>query len=290
MAVSSNLARKRSERVLQGLRDEIFSGYTSGPNSLLRHAMRLVSGEVRSELESLTSWTDYAFVKPGQTVYPIRKCVGSQVDQCYYGHADEAAIARFENQSERLFIVAMESLGSQGDKYRQPLPGVAAWVSLCYCLAWDHPYPVDYKIWDDGAFRSACHRLRDSVVALDAPVHADKPIEVSCFATLSGDVRSCSFSAVNAILSLSAERDGTSGIRRRQDPAIEDRNRWVYEQARDGTPHKNIQAELNRRDDPVTIQRIGQIVREYAARNDLPLVEATRGRRPVRRPGRLGSH
>jgi len=103
MKISSDTSKRRSKRILQGLRDEICAGYAAGPNSLLRHAMRLVIGEARSERESVASWKDDYFIDPDHTIYPIKNTVGSRLDQCYYGHADAAAIARFENQSATAF-------------------------------------------------------------------------------------------------------------------------------------------------------------------------------------------
>jgi hypothetical protein len=287
--MSASVSRERSIRTLKRLRDEVYSGYAASPNSLLQHAMMLVEGESFSETESQSSWTDYGVADRGMTIYPIKGLMGRGRYQCYFGHADTALIARFGNQAKGLFVAALEVLGSEGREYERPPFCVDGWVYLCYCLAWDFRERVDYEVRNESEFSRACFGTKGPFVDRGTftswSKRGEEYAEGVFFGNLSADVRACSVSAVDAILSLAPEPAAAEKPRRRSDQAMDARNKWIYEQAQDGIPHKNILADLQRKRQFITIQRVGQIVKEYARRNGLPLEHAPRGRLPVQEPG-----
>jgi hypothetical protein len=280
---------------LKSLRDEVGSGHAASPGTLLCHAMRIDPGDRPPEPEGQAAWAESGVVRPGLTVYPIPRRGGRGLDQCYFGHADAGTIARFEDQAKGLFYTALEALQHVGPGYGRPPFGVDGWVYLCYCMAWDYPDRVEYKILDDSVGVSAPYAPRGPFLDRGAFTSWWRGSaafgEGTFFARLSRDVRSCSVSAVGAILSLAAEPEAAAEPRRRSDPELEARNQWIYDRCRDGTPRKQVVAELAKRQDlggAVSIQRVGQILKEHAARHDLPPVQAHCGRRPGRGAGEAG--
>jgi hypothetical protein len=225
--------------------------------------MMIVAGEGLSESERLCSWTDYGVVRRGQTIYPIEGQMGPGRSQCYFGHADKGLIVRFEDQAKRLFPAAIEILGPQGLEYRLLPFGMGGWVYLCYCIAWDYPDRMDYEVEfeaetdferagfgigrprvEPGLFTLMCSGTKGPFVDRRAftswSESAEHYAEGSFFGRLSKDVRSCSASAVDAILSLGPKSEAARKPRRRSDPKMEPRNKWIYEQCFRGEPHKEV--------------------------------------------------
>jgi hypothetical protein len=269
--------------------------------------MMIVAGESLSEPERQSSWTDYGVVRRGQTIYPIEGPMGLGRFQCYFGHADTGLIIRFENQASRLFSAALELLGPQGLEY-QPLPfGLGGWVYLCYCMAWDHPDLVDYKVEFEamndferaalgtkrsvvhpGLFTQVCFGTKGPFVDRHAftfwSENAAEYAEGVFFGKLSEDVRSCSVSAIDAILSLVADQEKAREPRRRPNPALEPRNKWIYEQYCAGVSLKLIVQGIKQQDkswDKVCEQYIRPIAVQYAKDHNLPSPPRRQDRQPV---------
>ena len=95
------------------------------------------------------------------------------------------------------------------------------------------------------------------------------------FATPSADIRSCTVSAIDAILRLapaeSAKREKPAPIR---DKSSEDRDRWIYEKCLEGMPHGNIVLKLKANKEGwqhiSTPQGIRDRAIKYAKRHGLP--------------------
>jgi hypothetical protein len=281
--------------MLKSLRDEIRSAYTSSPSSLLGHAMMIVAGEGLSEAESRSSWTDYGVVKRGQTIYPIAGMMGRGRSQCYFGHADAGLIARFEDQATALFSATLEVLGPKCHDYEPFPPGVGGWVFLCYCMAWDYHdrvgYEVEFEALNDyeraslgtqgrfvepGLFTQACFGTKGPFAergAFRPWSESTGEYEGVFFGRLSNDIRSCTVNAIDAILDLSAASEAATKPRRRPDPTLEPRDKWIYEQRRSGVQYKKIQAGVKKEfGRPVSQARLGQIAKGYADRHKFPLV------------------
>jgi hypothetical protein len=275
--------------------NEISNGFAAAQSSLLCHALLVVSGEDLPEPEVRSAWKDYGVVDRTLNVYPIEGLMGRGRYQCYFGHADPALIARFQNQARGLYATAREILASLSVDFGQPPFGMDGWLHLCYCMAWEFGHEVKYQVESDSNFTQGCFGSRGPFVDRETfsswSEHSPEYAEGVYFGRLSFDVRSCSGSAIDAILRMVNESETRAEEPRRRDPATEARDKWIYEEARKGVPLKNITIELRKRQDlgdDLTSQRVGQIVQEYASRHHLPRIDPARGRRPKAEPRRTG--
>ena len=175
--------------------------------------------------------------------------------------------------------MAIAHLTSQDIDYG-PIPdGLQGLSCLLFFIARDDRFQVNYNI-------DNFNYLNGIVIREPSPFanrEAFEAWEVSKldllpgfhFATPSADIRSCTVSAIDAILRLapaeSAKRKTPAPVR---DKSSEDRDRWIYEKCLEGMPHGNIVLKLKANKEGwqhiSTPQGIRDRAIKYAKRHGLP--------------------
>lgn len=275
---------------LKSLRDEIHRCFTSSPKTQIRHAMLIVEGRRLSSHELTERWerfTKCKFLRPPLKRGTFRRDPRrNSVESCLLGEIDTVELERFVLQARAVRSFAVDYLMSQGIDYG-PIPGdlQGLWYFL-YCIAWDSPLRVIYKVENDNFLHTVVVAPGEALVLGESsPFESREAFEAweagkldlrrgDYFATLSMDVRSCLTSAIDAITSLTTQE--TIESKRPaplRDQSTEERDQWIYEKCCSGTPYKIILSELKniKKWQPIgTVQGIRDRSKEHAKRHNLP--------------------
>ena len=266
---------------LQTLREEVLYSYTSSRTEL-NHGMLIVQGRVLSAKELEARWRRFTasnfFPPPLSRGFFRRNIRFKNVDVCIFGDIDKIELRRFESQATAIRSVAIDCLSSHGMDFGSIPRGLDGLTYLLYSLAWDLPARVSYSIKTYNCLDNLSDTDRSPFASREKfEAWEIRRLDISpgfYFANLSMDVRSCTVSAIDAILGLSPSKIAEPGKKTPvREKSIEDRDRWIYKKCHTTLIYKMILSQLKshtkwKRID--SIQGIRNAARAYAKRHGLP--------------------
>jgi hypothetical protein len=231
------MSNEKAVRTLRSLRDEISRDYSASTRSILHHAMMLSIGEPPHDPpepwkgHSWPGFTRNNFrLSPIITDYTSRNAYWRRTQICFFGRIGRTTLKRFSDQAVALIPYAVEVVSAVGRDFR-PLPyALDGRIYFCYCMAWEYDNMVTYKIKNYELFANHVTIRISSFFSMNTfEQWQRREVEVAdglFFAMLSRDVRSCTVSAIDALLSIAdesvAERAKST---RRKDLSNEERNK-----------------------------------------------------------------
>lgn len=202
---------------LRSLRDEVYGCYTSSPSTEIRHAMLIIIGKSLSSKELDERWERFTksnFLPPPLSRGSFRRDVKwKHVENCLFGEIGDREFSRFKSTALEILPTTVDYLAEHGFDY-SPIPhGFIGLLYLLYCMAWDHPSRVAYSVKYYNYFdelvtdENSPFERRESFEAWE--MGRLDPRQGLYFSSLSKDIRSCTASAVDAMLSLEEQNSNT---------------------------------------------------------------------------------